>query len=307
MARTIYALPVDVLRKFDPGLTQEDLDANALFGNEDTELVRSYIEAAERKFDSRTGHPFRETREGVSGEPRTYEKKDADFWKYQDGTKIWLDHYPAVPLNSAEGDALEIRTGRDSWRDVTDDEGTLYEADWMEGTITIYAARYRGSWRNAAFNNNIRISYRHGAFGGHPEEGGQTELTSDTTGDGSDTTLDVADASRLPPRGIVNLAGKEYAFLKSRDADADTITVDRGVRYTDASSSTLVSGDTVHYCPENIREAVAARAARELIKVDHIGDNLPTPDDDLTFSDLIEDLEREWSEAIAENAEAKLL
>jgi hypothetical protein len=172
MARTIYALPVDVLRKFDPGLTQEDLDANALFGNEDTELVRSYIEAAERKFDSRTGHPFRETREGVSGEPRTYEKKDADFWKYQDGTKIWLDHYPAVPLNSAEGDALEIRTGRDNWRDVTDDEGTLHEDYWMEGTITSHAAQYRGTRRNAALQNNIRTRHRYGAFGGHLDEGG---------------------------------------------------------------------------------------------------------------------------------------
>lgn len=307
MARTTYALPVDVIRKFDPGLTQSDLDSNSLFGNDDNELLYSYIEAAERKFDERTGHPFRETRQGVSGEPRTYELKDADFWRYQDGTKIWLDHYPAVPLSSTEGDALEIRTGRDTWRDITDDEGTLYEADWMEGTITIYAARYRGSWRNAAFQNNIRINYRYGAFGGRPGEGGQTELASDTTGDGTDTTLDVTDASRLPPTGIVNLGGVEYAHMTSRDADADTITVTRGTRYTDASGSNLTTGDTVHYCPENIRDAVAARAARELIKVDHIGDNLPTPDDDLTFSDLIEDLEKEWSEAIAENAEAKML
>jgi len=307
MARTHYALPVDVLRKFDPGLTQGDLDSNSLFGNEDEELILSYIEAAERKFDDRTGHPYREQREGIPDEPYTYEKKDADFWRYQGGTRIWLEKWPVVPFDSTEGDRIEIRTGRDNWKDITDDEGNLFEANWPEGELTIYAARYRGSWRKASFTNNIRVTYRYGAFGADPDEGGQTELTSDTTGDGTDTTLDVKDARRLPPRGIVNLGGVEYAFMTGRDVDADTITVERGVRDTDALNSALTSGDTVHYCPENIRDAVAARAARELIRVDHIGDNLPTPDDDLTFSDLLDDLENEWSEAIAENVEAKLL
>lgn len=306
MARTLYALPVDVLRKFDPGVTQGDLSSESLFGNEDLELVRSHIEGAERKFDERTGHPFREQRVGTPNEPATYEKKDADFWRYQGGTRVWLEHYPVIPLDSTQGDVLEIRVGRDNWKDITDDEGTLYEANWLDGTITIYAARYRGSWRNAAFQNNIRASYRHGAFGSDPGEGGQTELASDTTGDGSDTVLDVKDASRLPPRGIVNLGGVEYAHMTNRDTANNTITVTRGVRQTDASKN-LVSGDVVHYCPSNIRDAVAARAARELIKVDHIGDNLPTPDDDLSFTDLIKDLEREWSEAVAENAEAKML
>jgi len=307
MARTHYALPVDVLRKFDPGLTQGSLASNDLFGNEDEELILSYIEAAERKFDSRTGHPYREQREGSPGEPYTYEKMDADFWRYQDGTRVWLDHWPVVPFDSAEGDTLEIRVGRNNWKDITDQEGSLFEANWPEGELTIYAARYRGSWRNASFTNNIRVTYRYGAFGSDPDEGGQTELTSDTTGDGTDTTLDIADARRLPPAGILNLGGVEYAHLTERDLANDTITVTRGVRYTDASDSNLTSGDVVHYCPENIREAVAARAARELIKVDHIGDNLPTPDDDLTFSDLLEDLNSEWNEAIAENAEATLL
>lgn len=307
MARTIYALPVDVLRKFDPGLSQEDLDSNSLFGNDDNELIYSYIEAAERKFDNRTGHPFREQRKGTPGEPRTYEKKDADFWRYQGGTRIWLDHYPVLPLDPAEGDVLEIRTGPDNWRDIAGKEGTLYEADWVEGELTIYASRYKGTWRNAAFTNNLRISYRHGAFGSDPSEGGQTELTADTTGDGTDTVLEVADASRLPSRGIVNLGGVEYAHMHDRDLEADTITVDRGVRYTTAADSELTSGDVVHYCPEDIRDAVAAKAARELIKVDHIGDNLPTPDDDLTFRDLIDDLESEWETAIAGNVHAKLL
>lgn len=303
MARTHYALCVDVLRKFDPGLTQADIESNSLFDNDDVELITSYLEAAERKFDDATGHPFREQRKGTPDAPHTYEKIDADFWRYQGGTRIWLDHYPVVPLDSMEGDALEIRTARDNWKDITDQEGTLYEANWPEGELTIFASRYRGSWRNASFTNNIRVCYRHGAFGSDPEEGGQTTLASQI--EEGDTTLEVENATRLPPNGILNLGGEEYAHMTGWDLEADSITVDRGVRYTDAV--THDAGTTVHYCPEHIREAVAARAARELIKVDHIGDNLPTPDDDLTFRDLIDDLENEWQEAIAGNVQASML
>lgn len=303
MARIHYALPVDVLRKFDPGLTQADIESNDLFDNDDVELITSYLEAAERKFDQETGHPFREQRKGTPDTPRTYEQKDADFWRYQGGTRIWLDHYPVVPLDSREGDALELRVGRDNWKDITDQEGTLYDANWPEGELTVYASRYRGSWRNASFTNNIRITYRYGAFGSDPGEGGQTSLT--TQAAEGDTTLEVEDATRLPPSGILNLGGEEYAHMSGWDLEAGTITVDRGVRYTGAVAHD--GSATVHYCPEHIREAVAARAARELIKVDHIGDNLPTPDDDLSFKDLIDDLEKEWREAISENAQATLL
>lgn len=308
MARTIYALPVDVLRRFDPTLDQATLDNNRLFDNEDEETILARIEASERKFDDRTGHPFRERRVGTPGEPFTYEMHSADFRRYQGGVAVFLEHDgPVLPFDSTEGDTLEIRTGRDNWKDITDDEGSMYEADWMDAVITIYGSRYAGAWRNAAVNNNVRFTYRVGSFGSDPDEGGQTKLDSDPTGDGTDTQLDVADARRLPPRGIVNLGGVEYAMITDRDLTNDQITVTRGVRHTDETSSELSSGDIVHYCPENVRDAVAAKAARDLIKVDHIGDNLPTPEDDFTFNDWLTDLDREWSEAIAENAEAKML
>lgn len=305
MARTTYALPVDVLRRFDPTLTQSDLESDRLFDNEDEETILSRIEAVERKFDTETGHPFREVRIGTPDEPFSYEQHDADFRKYQGGVRVWLNSYPVVPLDSEAGDTLELRTGTDSWRDITDLEGDLYEANWREGTLTVYAHRYAGRWHHAALRKNVRITYRVGAFGGDIDEGGQTELAEDVT-DADETELEVKDARRLPARGILNLGGREYVHLTDRDIESDTITVTRGVRHTSAADD-LEEGDLVHYCPENIRDAIAAKAARDLIKVDHIGDNLPTPEDDFTFSDWLEDLEAEWEQAKAENAEATIV
>lgn len=307
MARTLYALPIDVLRRFDPSLTQDQLEENELFGNDDEQTLLARLAAVERKLDSETGHPFRETRVGNPGEPFSYETHDSDFRRYQGGVRVWLDHYPVVPLDATAGDTLEIRTARSEWRDLTDDEGSLWEANWREGTITIYAPRYAGPWRHAAMQNNVRVCYRHGAFGADPQEGGQTTLANDTTGDGTDTELDVADASRLPAGGLLNLGGVEYGHMTGRDLDADTITVTRGVNHTDETSSSLETGDVVHYCPEQIREAVAAKATRDLILVDHIGDNLPTPQDDLSFNDWLGELEDEWQQAIMENAQATML
>lgn len=307
MARTLYALAIDVLRRFDPSLTQSNLDSNDLFGNEDEETITARIEAVERELDSETGHAFRETRVGNPGEPFSYEHHDSDFRRYQGGVRVWLDHYPVIPIDSTEGDSLEIRTARSEWRDLTDDEGSLWEANWREGTITVYAPRYAGPWRHAAMQNNVRISYRYGAFGADPQEGGQTTLSQNTTGDGSDVQLDVTDASRLPGGGLLNLGGVEYAHMTERDLTNDTITVTRGVRHTDKSTSSLEDGDTVHYCPEQIRDAVAAKSARDLILVDHIGDNLPTPQDDLTFRDWLDELESEYQQAVMENAEATMV
>lgn len=302
MPRTYYALPVDVLSKLLPTFTAQQLQADEIFAHEDEEWLLSKIEEYELKLENETGHAWRERRVGSPGHRATYESWDIDFWRYQNGATLWLDHREVVPLDPEAGDELLIRVGRDRWKDITALEGTMWQANYDEARLRIFGHRYRGRWRKAGLTDNVRLTYRYGALGGSENRGGQTELASQATVDAS--TLEVADPARLPARGVLKI-GKEYVQLQGIDYETGTVTVTRGTRRTKAASHD--AGDVVHYCPPEIRSAVAARAAVEFIQTDHIGDNLPTPDDDLTFADLIKNLKGEWEEAKANRAEATLL
>ena len=303
MPRTFYATPVDVLGKIVPNFTEQQLNDDELFAYDDREWLLSKIEEYELKFENETGHAWRERRKGSPGHRSTYESWDVDFWRHQNGATLWLDHREVVPLEASEGDALLLRTGRDNWRDITAQEGTMWSMNYDEARLRIFGHRFRGGWRKAGLTDNVRLTYRYGALGGSENRGGQTELNDAL--EAGDTELAVRDASRLPGRGVVLIGGTEYAMLSGRDLDTHTLSVSRGTRRTEAKSHE--AGETVHYCPTEIRSAIAARAAVEFIQTDHIGDNLPTPDDDLSFSNLIENLKGEWEDAKANRAEGQIL
>ncbi|UTF55987.1 hypothetical protein [Natronosalvus rutilus] len=303
MPRTYYAHPVDVLGKIIPTFTEEQLQADELFAYEDEEWLLSKIEEYELKLENETGHAWRERRVGSPGHRATYESWDIDFWRYQNGATLWLDHREAVPLDPEAGDELLIRTGRDRWKNITASEGTMWMANYDEARLRIFGHRYRGNWRKAGLKDNVRITYRYGALGGDENRGGQTTLTSQVGTE--ETTFEVADASRLPARGVVLIGGTEYGQINSIDPETGAVTVTRGTRRTQAKEHD--AGEVVHYCPSEIRAAVAARVAVEFIQTDHIGDNLPTPDDDLTFSSLIENLKGEWDQALRNRSEARML
>lgn len=271
MPRLYYATPLDVLRRFDPQLSQAALNNGEHIGNNDEEQVISRIEGVQHTFE-REGRPFREVR--VGGGPGTYVYKGLpgrDFPYH-----IHLDHFDIVPFDPAAGDVIERRSGRDSWIDITNDEGSDWVADYRLGKLTLYALPGRGHlpMLRQYRDRFIRLSYRHGAPGGDTQSGGQTTLGESLSGDQTGS-VSVADASRLPMGGGTMLVnGTEYVYVSAVDIDADTVTIDdRGLRGSDSSTSHS-SGDVLHYCPLSVREAVAAKAAREAVLYDDWTDQL---------------------------------
>lgn len=306
MARTTYAHPADVLRKFDPTLLRDGrLEQNDFIGSDDDEeLVRARIEGVEDDFEDLTRNPYRERRVGVPDERRTYEAHDADFRRYQGGVRVWLENYPAVPFDREAGDRLLIRTGRNNWRDITDRENSMWEARWPDGELTIYAARYAGAWRNAALRDNIRVCYRHGALGGSRDRGGQTELAEPLTQ--GDTSVSVKDIARLPNQGLLLVGGDEYVKFSRPDYESDSLeSVSRGLRGT---TETDHDADAeVHYCPVSIREAIAARTAVELLEYDDWVDQLVEATNGFAKNQKVDEWNSEWEQILNKHSGARLL
>jgi len=305
MARTTYAHPFDVVRKFNPDiLKQGSLSSNEYIGTQDDEeLVRARIEEVEDEFEDLTRNAFREVRVGHVGSPATYEYHDADFRRYQHGLKVYLDHRKVVPFDSTEDDRLEIRTGRDSWKDVTDDEGSLWEANWRKGWIRFYGIyRYLGAWHQAILERNVRVSYRHGALGGSSREGGETTLDGQLAQGAN--TIDVIDADRLPHQGLLLIDGQEYVRFRGRSTDT-LQDVTRGLRGTEDQQH--ADGGQVHYCPPAIRSAIAARAAVELLEYDDWVDSLVEASDGFAKPQKVDDWNGEWEKALNKHSEARML
>lgn len=315
MIRPSYCTPIDVLRRFDPNQTQQDLDRNTLFEDQDTERLRARIDGVGSDFDSRTGNPLRLTREGSPGTPATFEYSDNTYWKRQP-SQIYLEHRNVLPFDPEQGDALQIRTGIDNWRDITHDRGDRWTANWRMGKLELYArvrGRKRHAMRRGRGDRFVRACYRHGALGGDQRAGGQTTIATALEGstDGTDpttpTTVDVADASRLPNGGGVLLVTAdgvttEYVRVGAVDAANDTVMIrSRGARATQAVAHE--SGATIHYCPLNVREAVAAQAARELVLFDDWADRAAAPDDVVDSGQKLDTWQTEFEETVAQYTE----
>lgn len=271
MQRPRYCHPVDVLRRFDPKLTVTDLEDGSFIGEADLQKVVARIEQAGDEFENDTRHSFRETRVGSPGQPATYEQEGVDRQKYRSGIKLFLDHRHVVPLDPAEGDTLEVRTGRDSWRDITDREGERWTADYTQGWLRIHS-RFNTSvrWQKDLRENNVRVTYRYGALGGGRDRGGETTLDGQVD-DTSDPT--VSTPSRLPRRGTLLIGNAEYVRYGGIDRETGALSgVSRGERATAAESHP--DGEVVHYCPIDVREAVADYAAVELIRYDDFVDQI---------------------------------
>jgi hypothetical protein len=281
--RSYYSHPVDVLRKFDPTLTESDLSSDSLFGADDLEKVWARIDEVESDFEDETGNPQRAVRQGVPGHPATWEKQDASLRRVQNGVKVWLDNAYVIPFDSNAGDKLEIRTGKDQWRDITDQQGTRWEMNPEDGWVRIFSRIARSLWSQSMRDQILRTTYRYNALGGNPERPGETTLDADVTD--TDTDWTVADPQRLPPRGIVYVGAAEYVEIEDIDYDTGDVTVSRGKRATTAEAHT--SGTTVHYCPMRIRGTIAGQVAAELVMYDDIVDELATPSDDISRNDRI--------------------
>jgi len=300
MSRLHYALPIDVVRRFNPQITESNLQdwsnnpKEALIGHEDIDKIVSRVEGVKAKWD-RNARPMRSVRVGSQDAPVYKSAKGRGF-----PVHVYLDNRNVAPFDASQGDFTERRTGRDNWTDITNEEGSSWVADYREGTLTVYELPGRGHLPvlRRYRDRFIRLSYRTGA-GGDYAHAGQTTLSAQLA-QGATTTVSVADASRLPRTGGVMLVdGSEYIDVSDVDHSADEITARaRGVRAT--SDADRASGSTVHYCPMDVREAVAAKAAQELVRYDDWTDVLvdngraPEPERKL------DDWEAEWQQTVAQ-------
>lgn len=314
MPRTTYAQPVDVLRRFDPTITTDDLaDGSDYFygqsaGGSDIDAedrIYSRIEEVENLFDQQTDNPQRLTT--VGGHGNVYEFHDADLHRYQGGVKVFLDHRGIEPIDVAEGDSIEIRTGRDSWRDITGSEGELWRMNYVKGVLQLVGYyRYTNAvWRNSIMDDNIRINYRFGGLGGGRRKPGQSSLSSSLS-QGTTNEAEVDDASRFPAGGAVVLVGDEYVRYESADWDNDKLlNLTRGVRHT--TDADRDSGDTVHYCPMMVRSAVASKTAVELMTYeDWVAETISTGQE-LDPSPKIDQWNAEWEKALGRFSEVKMI
>jgi hypothetical protein len=292
---TPYCHPLDVLRRFDPSLTLADLGSDVI-GIQDTGQVEARIRSASQEFDSDTRRPMRIIRVGSPDSPSTYGRHDVSGSKQTPPLLINLEYGDVVPFDPDAGDTLEIRVGRDSWRDVTADRGGEWVLDNDRGQLRIFRfllSNLRFEDRGERF---VRLSYRAGGLGGGRDRGGETALAGDVTD--SSTTLSVAGASRLPyDGGLAYLpasdpADAEYVQVTDVDTDNGELTVERGVRGTDGAAHP--SGTAVHYCPPDVRDAVAAYAAAELVRYDLANQRTDADDQAVPPSDKLEDWADEW-------------
>lgn len=304
MHRPPYCLPIDVLRLFDPTLEQSDVRDENLLAAGDVEKFRAEIEDFSSEFDTRTRNPQRLTSIGRRGD--RYEHHDATQDKYQGGVKVWLDHRNVLPLDPDEGDELRVRTGRNNYRDLTA-QSESYRLNAEKGVIQIFR-RARGGdirYHRALRDDFVQVRYRYGAYGGSRNDPGQTELSADA---GTDGALSFEHPERLPASGVVQVGGfgGEYVRYGGIDDDAgEPLSAERGVRGT--SRADLSSGDPVHYCPLDVRRAVAGIVAAQFVRSDDYADNLPTPDDNVDHGGKIEDWEEEWDRTLGQYSEAKSL
>lgn len=315
------ALPADVRLAFDPTMSSTALTNDAFLGTgDDADAVDSIIQNAESAWHEHVPRGYR--LESVT-RPEVHQVETDGHLAYKDqftrvrtdytprAAEVNVDHAPIMPIDSSEGDKVEVRKGMDDWEDVTgasDDEYDL--VDPANGTFLFDLAKVfldQGvRMRTSADRRWVRIQYRYGARGGSIRVGGQTTLGAQLAQGGTPSDLSVADASFLPPAPFIGLVFDEsdpvgtgeYVRVTTVDTTNDDIEVaTRGLRLTSDSAHT--SGEILHYAPLFVREAVAKKAAIDLTQADDYSTWLPDTDIPLPAPRKLDEWRNDWNEAIA--------
>lgn len=300
MSTVRYALLEDVLRQYDLDISESDLGNEIQDSAQVITRFNAHTTAAESEFESVTDNAFRPIRVGIPDSPATYKYHKAKGGNRNsprgNPAKVFLDHMHIVPFSSADGDRIEVRTGRDTWRDITGDEGSKWRADYRKGVIEILYGAYGGSiglrtdYVYEGNDDSVRVCYQYGGTGGDERSGGYTTL--DSTLNDSDTgNQSVGDVSRLPFGTNIFLLGNSEYVEATNDGSTFNI-LKRGERNTDATSHS--SGDGVHYCPLDVREGIAAKAAMEILRQEDTLDILIESGDQLEVNARISELKKRW-------------
>lgn len=283
MARNLYVTPIDAMRRLDASIDQADIGDNySIPVNSDTMLA--HIEGVEAEFERRALSLTDQV-----AEDELHEGIDREY-----GWTVYLDEEGIKPIDPNAGDLVEMRSGYDSFIDVTD----RVFADTEQGIIEIDQRFVRaGPFYPEQTDFRFRVTYRYGTGG---DEAGETTLDvaiADTAT--TPITTSVADASEMESGEVALVGGSEYFFIESVSEDIDEVTFSqRAIRGT--SQESHETGDTLSYIPLNIRDAIAAKVATRFLRQDDFFDALNEgTGDNIDNEQKIEDLEKEFEATVA--------
>jgi len=293
-----YCTPEDIARKIDQPPGRIDAAERSRF--------ETRARAASQRWDRETGSPARQIRVGTVDRKATWETHDAPS-RSGFPLVISLNNGDIQPLNLSAGDAIEVRTGRDSYEDVTDEEGDEWVLDNRRGQLKLFRFLVRRLHFEGPDERLVRLTYRHGALGGSRSEGAATTLTASVTS--GDTTLPTSDPVAFPATPFVAGLGTTAGFEHVRVTDINTgtgdVTVARGVEQTDADSHP--DGATLQYVPPSIREAVAARAAVPVVLDDDARTAVPDDGQLTSRSDRADELREQYQDVARSNSDVLTL
>lgn len=327
-SRTTLAIPTDVARNFDSDITQAQLDADQ-FGAapDDVDLLQSFLEDAEDEFFMETDSQIKIGRKGNKGQRETFEevaKKLSGHKQYRRNFShvtfdydnrtdtLELANGSILPFDPEEGDAAYLYRGLrgEGWEDITEDRGELWDiVNYKRGELIIspelkrlIRTRNRGGIglvNNQLERVRIAISYRYGGLGGTRRQAARGTITEELS-DSQTGTVSVSGDSTFPTDdaggGFVVLVDREYILARADPENDELELVERGVRGTQAASHD--SDTRFSYTPPAIRKAVAARAAMQLVTSGRYQTWLPDTEDDITKSDLYDELETIWTTTV---------
>jgi len=154
-----YATADEVLLALDP-----DTDPTTVPEHTRNRAITRAASATE-KWINRTGRAFHPVRVGAVDEPRSWEVHDVQDASSWSPATVILDNARPMPLDPAEGDAIEIRSGRDQWDDVTDEEGDAWALDYRRRRLRVFERRLAFSRRDDPNTSFVRLTYRYGPLG----------------------------------------------------------------------------------------------------------------------------------------------
>jgi len=293
-----YCTAEDIARKIDQPADRIDADERTRF--------ETRARAASQRWDRETGSPARQIRVGATDRKATWETHDSPSRSGFPLT-ISLNNGDIQPLDSSAGDAIEVRTGRDSYEDVTGEEGDEWVIDNRRGQLKLFRFLVRRLQFEGPDERLVRLTYRHGALGGSRDEGAATALTSSVTS--GDTTLPTSDPSAFPATpfiaGLGASAGFEHVRVEEIDTGTGGVTVARGVEQTDTDSHP--EGAILQYVPPSVREAVAARAAVPVVLDDDARTAVPDDGQLTSRTDRADELREQYRDAARSNSDVLTL
>lgn len=270
--RSNYATVIDVLRLFDPTLEASilDLDPNDEYiGRETFEVIQSELESAEAEVESDTNTAFRTVTYGQAGVYGSYHwipKTDLINEESNNRPTRFYLRPNLIPFDTAKGDELAYRTGTDSFTPIPESQ---YMVNWRTGQVElfdVFGRSYFAKRVNRPYQSSpIVARYRYGAGGHRSRDAGETTIADAITSDDTNPTIGVADVERIPPNTNepVLLAHSEYVRIDVDRSTSEVTITERGLRGT-SDEFAHDSGATLHYCPMDIRKAVAWKTAENL-------------------------------------------